>query len=461
MKRILLYGFVFLLVALTLYSPPLEEKLDYAAPSLLAHTTREMKTAGFWISRHPFPDQIILLSEEIQLLNCEIQNKLKLTKDIPHLPASFSGKELKTALENKLVELAERKLYLKKNKATKSFYKEIKNNLNLDAIPLQIPVQFGFIVHFADQRFLPASEGLYEKPKDIDFDELQNSDLDAGAPVVILHKSRDEKWLYVESEISSGWVEAKNVAAGKLKDLQEFLEKPLFVVVTAPKADIFLDQKLTHYYDYVRMGMRFAIEGWKCKYCFLNQNSPVVLIRFPLRNNDGTLHWKTAYMKAEDVHADYLPYTPRRIIEQAFKLLNEPYGWGGMHGEQDCSRFLQEVFATVGLMLPRDSKDQAKVGRRAAVFDEKTPDATKLGALARQAGGITILPLKGHIMLYLGMLDGRPYAIHATRGYRQRVGLGEIGRITNRVVVSDLSLGEGSRKGSWLKRILKVVVVEK
>ncbi len=42
-------------------------------------------------------------------------------------------------------------------------------------------------------------------------------------------------------------------------------------------------------------------------------------------------------------------------------MLNQPYGWGDMYGEQDCSRFLQMVFATVGIMLPRDSKDQAQV----------------------------------------------------------------------------------------------------
>ena len=66
-------------------------------------------------------------------------------------------------------------------------------------------------------------------------------------------------------------------------------------------------------------------------------------------------------MNEEDVHPGFLPYTARNIYKQALVMLNQPYGWGDMYGEQDCSRFLQMVFATVGIMLPRDSKDQAQV----------------------------------------------------------------------------------------------------
>ncbi len=55
-------------------------------------------------------------------------------------------------------------------------------------------------------------------------------------------------------------------------------------------------------------------------------------------------------------------------------MLNQPYGWGDMYGEQDCSRFLQMVFATVGISLPRDSKDQAQVSNSVVDFDEKSDD---------------------------------------------------------------------------------------
>ena len=146
-------------------------------------------------------------------------------------------------------------------------------------------------------------------------------------------------------------------------------------------------------------------------------------------------------------------------MEQAFKLLNEPYGWGGMHGEQDCSRFLQEVFATVGINFPRNSSQQAQIGRPLAQFDTKMSEAERLKVLREAVGGITILPMPGHIMLFLGMVDERPYAIHATWGYREKIGREESSRVINRVAVSDLSLGEGTLKGSLLRRLKSVVLI--
>jgi hypothetical protein len=91
-------------------------------------------------------------------------------------------------------------------------------------------------------------------------------------------------------------------------------------------------------------------------------------------------------------------------------------------------------------------------------FSEKTDNESKVRILDKQAvGGAALLRLKGHILIYLGMYSGRPYVIHEIHAYRQRQGLGkDIIRKINRTVVSDLSLGEGSRKGSLLDRIVSI-----
>ena len=130
-------------------------------------------------------------------------------------------------------------------------------------------------------------------------------------------------------------------------------------------------------------------------------------------------------------------------------MLNQPYGWGDMYGEQDCSRFLQMVFATVGVILPRDSKDQAQVSSSVVDFDGKSDDAAKIAAIARAPAANTFLAMKGHIMLYLGMVDGKPYVIHDTTV-----------SAVNRVIISDLSLGQGTPKGSLLKRLTRTVTIE-
>jgi hypothetical protein len=153
------------------------------------------------------------------------------------------------------------------------------------------------------------------------------------------------------------------------------------------------------------------------------------------------------------------------MIDQAFKMLNSPYGWGDMYGEQDCSRFIQEVFSTVGLVMPRNSSQQAQVGILVADLSDQENLDVKTAALEQHAvPGITTLYMKGHIMLYLGMVEGQPFAIHASWGYRDgcpgaissQKCRPEIFHVMNRVVVSDLSLGQGSWKRSLLERLLTV-----
>jgi len=442
----------FLLIFLSLFcfSCTPRERLYPIAPTLIPHTERNMKTAGFWISRHPTPDKIIFSSDEIVRFNARIEKELKLTRNIIGLTTVLS-EELKSSLEKPLKDFS-KGFYLKAGRPGSEFFDRIKTRMNLAAVPAEIKTQFGLIVRFADQRFFPTEEGLYAQSMDFDFDELQNSDLDIGTPVAIMHQSQDGDWLYVESPLSAGWVRADKVAVCNLEELKNFLSSPSFVVVTRAKADIYLDSQMTSHYDYVRMGVGFPL--------MKRLPNGLYEVGLCLRDENGRAVFKTGYLRPEDVHEGYLPYTPRNVMEQAFELLNSPYGWGGMNGEQDCSRFLQEVFATVGITLPRNSSAQAKVGKLLAEFKQETIQSRKLETLSQQAvGGITLLRLPGHIMLYLGIVDGRPYAIHATWGYREPTAKGDRVRVINRVVVSDLSLGEGSQKGSLLERINKIILL--
>lgn len=431
------------------------EQLNSVAPTVLPNIVRSMKTPGYWISRHPSPDQVLLSPEEIQQFNARIKNELKLTKDILEFPEHISGSELRVSLEKMWGEFKSRNYFAGDKKAPASFYEDIKKQMNWDAVPEQVAPEFGFIVHFADQRFYPTGQGLFEKKNDIDFDELQNSDLDIGTPVAVVHKSLDGQWVYVMTDITDGWVRAENVAIATREQVAGFFNSPSGAqpgVVTAAKADIYLNEQLTEFYDYARMGTGLPIFP-----IHKIIGNGLIEISLPTRMDDGTVNFKMGYIKELEFYRGMLPYTPRNIIEQAFKLLNAPYGWGGMNGEQDCSRFLAEVFGTFGIKLPRNSKEQAQVGSPVQRFDIGALDEDKLKVLREAAGGVTVLPMKGHIMIYLGMVDERPYAIHAVWAYRQPGKKEDAVRVINRVAVTDLYLGEGSQKGSLLKRLNSVV----
>ncbi|MCK9585216.1 MAG: hypothetical protein M0R69_10000, partial [Candidatus Cloacimonetes bacterium] len=62
----------------------------------------------------------------------------------------------------------------------------------------------------------------------------------------------------------------------------------------------------------------------------------------------------------------------------------------------------------------------------------------------------------GHIMIYLGSVEGKSYILHALWGIRIPPAEGEDKDqviAVNRTVVSDLSLGQGSKRGSLLQRL--------
>lgn len=431
------------------------EQVYHAAPSELSTTRREMKTAGFWVGQHPSPDQVVMDQAQISEFNRRVREDLKLTKDILNLP-ELSGAELFREWEETIGQFQRAGYYgADGRKENGTFYDELHALMQVN-MPLKITPAFGMVVHYADQRILPMEEPLYAKAGDVDFDELQNSTLDIGTPVAVLSSSSDDQWYYVESSLSAGWIRKEDVALTDIGQVQDNLRDPGFVIVTKAKADIFLNKNMTSYYDYARMGTRFRVgEG--------TYDNGTVSVWVPLRADDGSLIFQEGFIEQSDIHEGYLPYTARNILIQAFELLNAPYGWGGMYGEQDCSAFLDEIFATVGIVLPRNSSAQRQAGKILAEFRKETPDPEKMEVLRSVPGGTTLLGLKGHIMLYLGMINDRPYAIHAVWAYRESAGKNRDDRVRviNRVAVTDLHLGEGSQKGSLLKRLTEIGAVTK
>lgn len=430
-----------------------KERLYYAAPTLLPGTERAMKTAGFWTGRHPFPDRIIIDRTGIHRLNLYMQDELELTCDITRLPSPLPAEQVTGRVREIMDYYAGRRLYHEEGRrVTPGFYTEMTVQMNLQALPGGIDVRYGLIVRHTDQRVFPTAAALHAKKYDRDFDELQNSALDIGTPVAVAHTSLDGRWYYVIDPLNAGWVPVEAVALCTLEEMKRFTGADPFAVVTRAKGGLFLDSAMRIYYDYARMGARLPLRE--------KGTDGIAVVLLPLRGENGTLSERPGYIRAEEIHAGYLPYTPRTMIRQAFELLNTPYGWGGMYGEQDCSRFVQEVFATVGISLPRNSSKQSLVGNLIVEYPDGAAGGEKLTALTENGvGGCTLLYMRGHIMLFLGTVHDVPYAIHSTWAYRQPRWGGDRVRVINRVAVTQLSLGERSKKGSWLERLRSIRVV--
>jgi hypothetical protein len=100
--------------------------------------------------------------------------------------------------------------------------------------------------------------------------------------------------------------------------------------------------------------------------------------------------------------------------------------------------------------LPRNSELEL---RAFGLFAMPASPERKRDRLAELVPFRTLLGFSGHIGLYLGQVSDRHYMIHATNGYwTSRNGVDrEV--IIRRVVVSDLSLGEGGKMGSLMDRL--------
>ncbi len=427
-----------------------EAKKYLVAPTVLPNVRPEMNTSGFWIGRLSQPDKVILDADEIEAFNRDIQTRLGLTKDIAKFPEIYEGDTLRKVLQAELKRFQDRPLYgANGHHASRSFYTSIEKNMSLASIDSKIDVTFALVVRNADQRLLPSTEPLYAMAGDIDFDEVQNNALDLGTPVAILHRSADRQWCYTMGPSSDGWIRPEFLAVCSKGQLNDIVSRELVTIVRA-KGNIYLDKALTQYHGFVRMGSRLFLAD--------DVQGNVVSVLLPIRTDDGSLSIRTGYLKRRETVKGHLPYTPRHMIEQAFEMLDTPYGWGSMNGQQDCSGFVQAVFATVGIAMPRNSSEQARIGQLIGSFGKDDANERKRQVLVTQAtAGTSCLFLNGHVMLYLGDVAGRPYVIHDTWAYPEP---SDTLRVINRVAVTDLDLGQDSTGGSTLHRLIIVRTIE-
>ena len=136
-------------------------------------------------------------------------------------------------------------------------------------------------------------------------------------------------------------------------------------------------------------------------------------VKLPIRNEQGRLQFALAAIaRSQDVNIGYLAFTQQNIIQQSFKFLGERYGWGHDYNGRDCTGFVDEIHKSFGLIMPRNSGQQAKSNYgHNQFFDKNSETADKLAVIAKmQVGDLIYMP--GHVMMYLGEDQGKPYIIH-------------------------------------------------
>ena len=210
---------------------------------------------------------------------------------------------------------------------------------------------------------------------------------------------------------------------------------------------VYADAAFTNHAASIPMGTRLP---------FVEKTERHYAVTLPWRAPDGGLKFVTGYIRKEaDVSVGFLPYTTRNFFQQVFKLEGHAYGWGDLFDGRDCSRLVMDIFSTFGFNMPRNSSRQAAFNPAGRKETLSLNEKDKLGVLKSLEGRPALLYMPGHIMLYLGTVDGRVYAIHSAWAYRESGTIGERTVMVGRVVVSDIARG-GSARGSLLKRVTAI-----
>ena len=433
-----------LLVALSAGLCPAEQWETVPVP--LPGVQPGQEKADYWIARHPEPDRVILSPEGIEAMNRAATGRPDTELVDPFsVPDPMEGATVRKVIGEVLAESRQTKGYDHTNRLlTAAFYDRIEAAIG--PVPTVVRPAWGLVTARASLRRLPTAEAFYDRPYGNEFDRFQYSTLECGNPVAVLHRSVDGSWSFVQTSYTMGWLPSAAVAVGDRRSVESFARsKPL--VATGSTVGVYTDAAFTTWAAGIPMGARLPL---------VEQTARHYAVTLPWRGTDGTLKFSTGYVRPDaDVSAGFLSYTARNVYRQLFKLEGHPYGWGDLFDGRDCSRLVMDVFSTFGFNMPRNSRRQAAFNPAGRKDTAGVAEKDKITILKGLGNRPALLYMPGHIMIYLGAIDGRVYAIHSAWAYRESRVPGERTVMVGRAVVSDITRGSGTR-GSLLKRVTAI-----
>lgn len=366
-----------------------------------------------WINACADPDAIIMTHAQISDMNKEMRNICDALTDIAAYPQSLTKDEIVSLIESSSGPSLP-KYDENGTEITQTDMSAIRENRNLDALLGTNKLIKGVTVQRTDIRALPTEREFYNSASVQDHDRMQESELSAASAVLILHKSLDGKFYFIQSYYYVGWVLTENVAiadtnsdwdiyAGLLNMDGGAFESGDFAVIT--------DSQITANGAYLDMGTALPLDDDN------DETGASYKVILPGKDENGALTRVKAEIPAASASIGYLDYNLRNFYIQAFKYAGTPYGWGGMKNGVDCSSYVLSVFKSFGFIFPRNTSQQNNaVGNTTDV--EGRDDAYKLSVIAEilSESAPVLIYQPGHAMIYLGKIDETHYIIHAPGG---------------------------------------------
>jgi hypothetical protein len=319
-----------------------------------------------------------------------------------------------------------------KRKHSAVWLKKLQKNASLENYPNTM--QRAITARHTNLRMMPTNGPHFYKPRgDISgwpFDNMQISSVPANIPLMVFHLSEDKSWALVETSFAFGWMPVEDFARVD-ENFMGTWESGRYTVVIKDKTSIYGADG--------NFSLRTSI-GQVFPLVKEMTDNMEILIASADENNNAVI--KRGFVSRKVVAPKPLPFTYENALIIANEMIDEPYGWGGLYGNRDCSAMTRDFFAPFGIWLPRHSEDQVKkVGTYIDLKDLKPEEKEKV-IMEKGVPYLSLLWRKGHVMLYIGAQDNRALIFHNAWGVKTRNFSGKEGRkIIGKAVITTLCPG--------------------
>ena len=433
---------------------------SYPATGIIGVEEAQLDPA-FWVRRLSDADRVILDDAAIAVQNERMLRRDQSLHDLDKVPVTLTRARVATWI-NALSHRPNRPLYDDQGQpVSPAALDQLVDAAHLTAIPARQATRYGLVVQRADLRTFPTRLRVFSAPGDLDIDRFQESALFPGDPVVLAHESRDGQWWFVVSPRYAAWIEKRFVAEGTAAQVLGYGRKRPYRIVTGAQArTVYTPEAPAVSQVKLDMGVRVPVlADWPADRPVNGQHPYIAhVIELPVRDTDGRLAFAAALLPKREPTSDRpLQLTGRHLIEQGFKFLGERYGWGHSYDGRDCSGFVSEIYRSLGVMLPRNTGDQASSPalNRLVLTPTDAADRRQAALHSLQVGDLVFIP--GHVMMVIGHLDGEPYVIHDTAGLSFFGPDGALVRAkTNGVTVSPLTPLLFNGEQTYVERITDI-----
>lgn len=334
-----------------------------------------------------------------------------------------------------------------KRKVPRKIRDELLANCDLEGFPSRNLMAVAIVP--TSMRVLPTERPFVVTPDDFPFDVLQNAGLKINEPLRVLHLSADGIWVFAETVDANGWVPLRDIGFIQENLAAEWSRKEQVVIV---KDLALIRDRQEQLALRAKVGTILPFSG---------ESADDYEVSVAVKSANSGVRELTVRVPKSSAKKFPLTVDRETVALIGNQLIGKPYGWGELYQGNDCSSLLRDFYLPFGIWLPRGSYNQINSGENISFSGLSTADKERL---IREKGVpfLTIIYMKGHIMLYVGSEDGKALIFHSLWSVKVK---GRDGRVVKQAVgkaiVSTLTPGSELHlaNGSLLEKVSSMLIL--